>query len=211
MENLKFFNAAKIEEFIYKNRIPLIIFLFGLLVLSLGAFLLKGPYVSNEKVEVLEGTTESQNNDFYIVEVSGQVISPGVYKLSKVSRVEDLLVAAGGLTIDADRNWIEKTLNRAAKLTDGQKIYIPKVEEQIKGVKSGNSNIYQSGSSGQGSGLVNINSASQSELESLNGIGPVYAQKIIEQRPYSNIDELSSKGVIPKSTFEKIKNEISIF
>ena len=62
-----------------------------------------------------------------------------------------------------------------------------------------------------GSGHININTASQSELESLSGIGPVYAQKIIDNRMYSDVSELHTKDIISKSTFEKIKTEIGVY
>jgi len=59
--------------------------------------------------------------------------------------------------------------------------------------------------------LTNVNSANQSELEDLTGIGPVYAQSIIEHRPYSNVEELVSKGALKKSVFEKIKDSVTAY
>jgi competence protein ComEA len=109
---------------------------------------------------------------------------------------------------------MQRSLNRAAKLIDGQKIYIPVVGEQLGGESAKNIGGYNSvlGSQGSGQvGLVNINLASQKELESLPGIGPVYAQKISEQRPYSNIEELLSKNVLNKSTFEKVKDLVTVY
>ena len=61
-----------------------------------------------------------------------------------------------------------------------------------------------------GAGLVNINTSSLGELDKLPGIGQVYGQKIIEQRPYSNIEEILTKEVLPKNVFEKIKDKISL-
>jgi len=218
MDEIKGLKEVNFEELILKYRFPLIILLAGLLVLSLGIFFLKGNLVSQDKVEVLDDSTGVHTNDFIIIEVSGEVTTPGVYKLTLNSRVEDAIIGAGGFSADADREWVEKTLNRAAKLVDGQKIFIPakdensNVDNQQSSVQSANTfGVYQTNTVGQGSGLTNINSASKSVLEDLNGIGPVYAQKIIEQRPYSNIEELVSKKVIPKSTYEKIKNEISVY
>ena len=63
----------------------------------------------------------------------------------------------------------------------------------------------------QGSGFIDINAATQKELESLSGIGQVYAQKIIEYRPYSNIEEIVTKAKIPQKTFDKIKSQIIIY
>ncbi|MFA6282333.1 MAG: SLBB domain-containing protein, partial [Candidatus Omnitrophota bacterium] len=74
------------------------------------------------KVEVLSESDEIDNSKNITVEIAGEVIKPGVYKLSDGSRVDDLLVLAGGLTADADRSWTDKYLNRAAKVTDGQKV-----------------------------------------------------------------------------------------
>ena len=70
---------------------------------------------------------------------------------------------------------------------------------------------YQSQSTIQGSGLIDINTASQEELESLWGIGPVYAQNIIEQRPYSNVEELLTKKVIRSDIYEKNKDKLTVY
>ena len=59
--------------------------------------------------------------------------------------------------------------------------------------------------------LININTSDLKSLDSLSGIGPVYAQNIIEHRPYSNTSELVSKGVIPNNTYLKIKDKISVY
>ena len=144
----------------------------------------------------------------------GEVQKPGVYKLPKDSRIEDALITAGGISINADRDWVERTLNRAAKVSDGLKIYIPPVDNQSVGSSANNSLGYQSASSvfsvNTGS-LININSGSQGELESLPGIGPVYAQSIIDHRPYSNIEELVTKGALKKNVYEKIKELVSVY
>jgi len=149
-----------------------------------------------------------------VVEIAGAVEKRGVFKLPQGSRVQDLLILAGGLSPDADRAWVEKHVNLAAKLNDGQKIYIPSKSEQSS-QKSAKNNPGEEEHSesvmGSMQTLVNINTASQKELESLPGIGPVYAQKIIEQRPYSSIEELVSKKVLKPSLFEKIKDRISVY
>src|SRR5258706_10926313 len=110
------------------------------------------------------------------VDVEGAVVNPGVYKLSQNARVQDGLIAAGGLSAVADREAVAKSLNLAAKLSDGIKIYVPKIGDPSTG--SGK-NI--SGSSGNilgaATGLVNINSATADQLDNLSGVGPVPAQK----------------------------------
>jgi competence protein ComEA len=147
-------------------------------------------------------------------EISGEVLKPGVYKLPAGSRVEDLLVLSGGFSADADRIWTDQYLNRAAKLTDGQKIFIPSVNKQ-SGTSSAKSAVgnqtVSSNLPGQGSGLININIGSTSDLDSLPGIGPVYAQSIVEHRPYSTTEELVSKGAIKQTLYEKIKDLVTVY
>ncbi len=137
----------------------------------------------------------------------------GVYKLSNGSRVDDLLIISGGLSASADRDWVTKNINRAAKLSDGQKLYIYHSEELSARNTEGSldKKVLGTIAGSDPAMLVNINTASQKELESLVGIGPVYAQSIIEHRPYSNLEELLSKKIIPQKTYEKIKNEISLY
>ena len=176
-------------------------------ILLVGAGIIFSKINSSEKVEVLGTETNSQNlnGSEIVVEISGEVEVPGVYSLSGGSRVNDLLISAGGLSENADRVWVEKNINKAAKLVDGQKVYIPKLSEK------------STANGGQGAefspegGLVNINSASQKELESLTGIGPAYAANIIEHRPYSKTEEIVSKAGVLQKTFEKIKGEITVY
>ena len=127
------------------------------------------------------------------------------------ARVEDALVLAGGVSVDADRDWMEKVLNRASKLTDGQKIFIPKQSEVLSAKNDEDIKTYQSQNTNQGSGLININTASKEELESLWGIGPVYAQNIIEQRHYSNVEELLTKKVIRSDIYERNKDKLTVY
>lgn len=194
----------------------IVIFLLaGLILIGFGVLAYKTDmFLSGDKVEVLDSTTEALNNNTeIIVEIAGAVQKVGVYKMKVGDRVEDILIVAGGLSADADREWVEKNINRASRLTDGQKIYIYSQSEVESAKENGSIKLDQDvlGVNNQNSsGLININTASQSELEKLNGIGPKYAQKIIEQRPYSNAQELVSKKIIPQKTYEKIKNEISL-
>lgn len=146
-----------------------------------------------------------------IIEMAGEILKPGVYHLPPNSRVQDALIASGGVGADADREWVERNINLAARLSDGQKIYIPSKQSLAVSANNsvGNSNVAQSINISD-SNIVSINSASLNELDGLPGIGPVYAQKIIDNRPYSESSELVSKKVIPQSTFEKIKDKISL-
>ena len=202
--------TANFEEILFKNRWLLVTVFIALILLGAGFSLFKSQN-SGTVVEVVE---DVQQGGQLVVEVAGAVEKPGVYELADGSRVEDLLLAAGGIAADADRTWMEKALNRAAKLGDGQKLYIPYTGEQSAGASANNFGLYQNGTSVIGTqteGLTNINTATLSELDKLPGIGPVYGQKIIDQRPYSSIEELSSKSVVPASTYEKLKNLVSVY
>lgn len=142
-----------------------------------------------------------------VVYVSGAVLTPGVYTLPPGSRVTDALEAAGGLAAQAD----PERLNLAQVLTDGQKIDVPEViasnpaEPALGEVTRGIELT---------SGLININTASQEELESLPEIGPHLAEEIIKYReangPFESVDELLEVSGIGETTLETIRDLITI-
>lgn len=196
-----------VDAFFFKYRYYIFIVLLGVILVGLGVF-------ASKKATTSAPTVTLEKSGDIVAEISGEVVKPSVYKLADGARVEDLLVMAGGLSENADRTWVDKNLNRAAKLTDGQKVYIPVVTSQSNVLSANNTGENQTISvqnPSQGSGLVNINSASAKDLDSLSGIGPVYAQKIIEQRPYSTVNDLVSKKVISQSLFDKLKDKISVY
>src|SRR3972149_9688030 len=121
-----------------------------------------------EKIEIIESESEIGTTVIF-VDVGGAVIKPGIYELGPEARVNDALIVAGGVTKDADRDWISQNVNLAAKLTDGAKIYIPFQDEF-------NTNK-DSPSQSKGESL-NINTASLSALDHLWGIGPPTPPKI---------------------------------
>lgn len=194
-------------------KLPLVLVALGLFLVGVAVlFFRRDLFGGSTKVEILEDGGETAKE--LVVEISGGVQSPGVYRFQGGERIEDALIKAGGLSAEADRDWVDKTLNRAAKLVDGQKIFIPVSGSQSAGSGANNSGVVQtvSGvSTTYSSGLVSINTATAKELDALPGIGPVYAQSIIAQRPYSNTEELLSKGVLKKYVYEKIKNLISVY
>ena len=105
-------------------------------------------------------------------------------------------------------------LNRAAKLTDGQKVYIPSENEQSKVLSAKNGagdQTISSTFSSDSNALININSASLEELDPYPELVQVYGQNIIEHRPYSNVEELLSKGVLKTSVYQKIKDLVSVY
>ncbi len=216
--------AIKYEKLLNDNKIPITIALLGLIVGGLGVFLYKNTSVfEGNEIEILELPTEAAGSDSPIVaEIAGSIEKPGVYTLPPGSRINDLLVSGGGLSADADRVWVEKYVNRAAKLADGQKLYIKSVNSEQRTVNSQQTDVDTANTNGgyqnvsgvlgvENGGLLNINTATFAELDKLPGIGQVYGQKIIEQRPYSDVSELLSRGILPKTTYEKIKDLVTTY
>ena len=163
------------------------------------------------------------------IDVAGAVTNPGVITISPESRVFEAIEAAGGLTKDANTN----SINRAAMLIDGEKIYIPTNEEvknasasddsfgNSESVSSGGTSNSSSGSSNSSagnstnsSGKININSADSITLQQLNGVGPSTAQKIIDYRSsngkFKKIEDIKNISGIGEKTFEKLKNHITV-
>lgn len=139
------------------------------------------------------------------VDVSGAVVKPGVYRLKEGDRIEEAIKQAGGFVENVNKEYIAKHLNMAQKLIDGTKIYVPLAGEE--GIAAGAAN-----SSGNQVIRVNINSASQAELEALSGIGAATAGNIISGRPYEKVEDLLSRKIIKgKNTFDKLKDSLVVY
>jgi competence protein ComEA len=143
-----------------------------------------------------------------VVDIEGAVVKPGVYTLPNGSRIDDLLSLAGGLTGEADSVWVGKTLNKAALLLDGGKLFIPTKGEASSVESSSKESV--AGAVNSLNSLISINTASAKELDTLPGVGEVTAQKIIAGRPYQTIDELLSRKIVGQSVFEKIKGQLTL-
>ena len=147
-----------------------------------------------------------------IVDIEGAVAQPGLHELPDGSRVGDAIAAAGGYAQNVDIDGASQSLNLAAKLTDGQQIHVPVLGEQVfrtmAPVAAGDSP-----GSGTTGGPIDINHATADELDTLPGIGPVTAAKIIDartQQPFATVDELQSRGVVGQSTFDKLRDLITV-
>lgn len=142
-----------------------------------------------------------------VIDIAGEVMKPGVYHLKNTDRIDGALIAAGGLSAKADRAWVDLNLNKAEKLFDGQKIYIPKVGDKVE-------NKTVTGAANTSSKVIRLNSASVEELDKLNGVGPAIAQRIIDYRVenggFKTVDEIKLVPGIGDKMFEKIKNEIQL-
>lgn len=197
---------ALLENFVFENRKLALIALLGVLLVLFAFLVYRSGAFKATSVEVLDrDQSEEVSDKKLVVAIEGAVLRPGVYELLASDRLERLLILSGGLSEEADREWVARNINRAAKVVDGQKFYIPRTGESVQ-----TANVGQvSGVSGV-VGVVNINSGSVSELDSLPGVGAVRAQKIIEGRPYASVEELLTRKILPKSVFEEVKAKINI-
>ena len=168
-------------------------------------------------VVVAVGTTHpsfalASTSPTVIVDIEGAVAQSGLHELPDGSRVGDAIAAAGGYAQNVDIDGASQSLNLAAKLTDGQQIHVPVLGEQVlrtmAPVAAGDSP-----GSGTTGGPIDINHATADELDTLPGIGPVTAAKIIDartQQPFATVDELQSRGVVGQSTFDKLRDLITV-
>jgi competence protein ComEA len=137
--------------------------------------------------------------------VQGAVVNPGVHSVPAGSRVADAIAAAGGYSTEVDIAAAASALNLAERLRDGQKIHVPARGEAVT-LPAGATQPPTGATNGQ----IDINHATQGELESLPGIGPVTAAKIIAARPFATIDELDSRDVVGPSVMEQIRDLITV-
>jgi competence protein ComEA len=138
-----------------------------------------------------------------IVDVAGAVHQPGVYEFVEGDRVIDAIEKAGGPMPKADLSL----LNLAAPLADGTQILVPKAGPPGASIPGG-------GAPGSAGGLLNINAASATELETLSGIGEVLAATIVEYRdqngPFASVDDLLDVSGIGPATLEEIRDQVTV-
>ncbi|MGH7246345.1 MAG: helix-hairpin-helix domain-containing protein [Candidatus Levyibacteriota bacterium] len=191
--------------------IPLFFGFFGLILFGYGLIQLinQNQPRENSSFEDISQASPSAIQSFttITVDIEGAVVNPGVYKLATDARVQDGLIQAGGMSSFADRQWAAKNLNLAAKLTDGAKVYIPYVGE----VATSSQDLSNNAVAGvQATGLININSATAEQLNSLPGIGSVTAQKIINARLYNGVGELLSRKIVTSKVYGQIQTLVTV-
>lgn len=162
-------------------------------------------YVEEEEDEI---TFEEDEKLEIMVHISGEVYKPGIIILESGKRLIDATELAGGLKKDADLDRI----NLAKKLSDEEKIYIPKIGEEVD-LEISNVSMESSSGGSNESGKTNINTCSKEDLMRLPGIGEVIAGRIIDYRennPFKSIDDIKSVSGIGDKKFEGIQELIIV-
>lgn len=209
-------NIIKIRKKIKKYLVEIIILTiaFIIAVISLIIFLKNQ---ENSSSSIISQKIETQSLTKIYVDVSGNVNKPDLYEAPNNARLKELIEKAGGLSDNADKNFFSRNFNLARIVVDQEKIYIPSVWEVQNGYFTENPQtlnylypLVNNQKSLTNNSLININSASIEELDTLPGIGKITAQKIIDNRPFEALEELLNKKIINKSVFENIKNLITL-
>jgi len=142
-----------------------------------------------------------------VVQIAGAVPRPGVYALAKGSRVQDAISAAGGFLAEADKTGI----NLARALDDGEQLEVPYMEGSSPVLGTLPPAATEAPSSAE---LININTASLAELDTLPGIGPTTAQKIVDYRnqngPFLSKEDIINVSGIGPGTYERLKDLITV-
>lgn len=178
---------------------------------------LENDILVSENVAKEKSLNTTEENEV-IIHITGSVKNPGIVRLKEGSRIEDAIEAAGGLTENADISKV----NLAYVVDDGTKIKIPSSQEEDIGDEeiidsgSGENIIIEKNttSSNKSSQTININKATETELQTLPGIGASLASRIIEYRSqtgkFGSIEEIKNVNGIGDSKFENIKDLISV-
>lgn len=144
-----------------------------------------------------------------VIDVQGAVVRPGVHTLPEGSRVADAISAAGGYAATVDIAAASRQLNLAERLVDGAQVRVPTLGDEAEVVMP----ITPAEPGAGEPGLIDLNGATAEELDTLPGIGPVTAAKIVDARsqaPFAAVDELLTRGVVGAATFEKLRDLVTV-
>lgn len=155
----------------------------------------------------------SGNGPILVVEIVGAVERPGVFRLPADSRIGDLVAAAGGYgpRVDADRAGQE--LNLAAALKDGDQIRVPSRDDATTPSARPADGGGPGGGGGAAAESIDLNQATESELDTLPGIGPVTAAKIVasrEEQPFASVEDLRTRKLVGEKTFASLKDLVAV-
>lgn len=208
-------------EILNKKQKIIVVVLIIIMCIVIGYYIIskteKYDYSDIEKISnIIEEDQEVDDNiieNKIVIHITGEVEEEGVIELEKGARISDAIEEAGGTTEEADLS----NVNLAYSLSDGQKVKIPNINEKDEEVivveeKAGDNIIIEGNKSKEEK--ININKAAQTEIETLPGIGPSTALKIINYRnehgKFKNIEDIKNVSGIGDSKFENIKEYICV-
>jgi competence protein ComEA len=148
-----------------------------------------------------------------VVDVSGAVAHPGLYRLPAGDRVGDAIAAAGGYGSSVDAALADRDLNLAAILHDGDKVRVPVRGEVPPSGNGPTTPGTRAGAGAAGGSLIDLNHASAEQLDTLPGVGPATAAKIIaarEEQPFATVDDLGARKVVGAATLEKLRALVTV-
>lgn len=208
-------------EILNKKQKIIVVVLIIIMCIVIGYYIIskteKYDYSDIEKISnIIEEDQEVDDNiieNKIVIHITGEVEEEGVIELEKGARISDAIEEAGGTTEEADLS----NINLAYSLSDGQKVKIPNINEKDEEIivveeKAGDYIIIEGNKSKEEK--ININKAAQTEIETLPGIGPSTALKIINYRnehgKFKNIEDIKNVSGIGDSKFENIKEYICV-
>lgn len=152
--------------------------------------------------------------DILVVDVAGSVRKPGIYRLPAGARVADAVAAAGGFGPRVDTRRADLELNLAARVSDGERIRVPSRDDRgpsATDTATARGMTGTAASSRDAGGPIDLNSASAGELDSLPGVGPVTAAKIVAGRDkarYASVDDLVTRKIVGAATVAKFRDRV---
>ena len=207
-------HLGSINPFMLLGIVVILLIVIGFAVVSASSFFMNG-FGSNADSESLVIKSEDSENSetksdsektptVFYVHVGGAVISPGLFELPEGSRVNDAIDAAGGFSEDADVD----SINLAEVVTDGQHLVVSSKQAQVASTETAQTTTAQS------TGKININTASLSDLKTLDGVGDATAQKIIDYRQtqgsFTKPEDLKNVSGIGDKRYDAIKDKICV-
>lgn len=150
-----------------------------------------------EKLQKIDSKIEYKSFAY----ISGAVVNPGVYEIKEDTILIDLISLAGGYDAQIDPEYISQSLNLSQRVFNEDHIFIPFYSPKTSAGSPENTSTQ---------GKISLNSATLEELDSLTGIGPSTAQKIIDARPYKSVDDLKEVEGIGDKKFQDIKDFITV-